>query len=211
MKPTIDIMRKLSLVFLTSLITVSPITAGKIDWAKIKKLEDKAFIEYVRSLNLKNQEALSFWKKLPLSKSNKQINKIFRKEAFAIYLNKYPRSKGKVPTFKVGTGTSVQGPISGQTFKLPFSNYFPLRKGPVGDPQKKYKIGYTIHGFNHPWLLNNADSAIWEANKHSNVELVVLDPKFDNQKQVAQIDHWINEIEEKNKAQKELHEIKFHC
>lgn len=193
MKPTNDHGLRLLLVILGLLITVNPLIAGKINWAKIKKLQNLDFIEYVRSLNLKNQEALDFWKMLPLSRANQGINKIYRKGAFAIYLNKYPRSKGIVPEFKVGSGTNAKGPMSGQTLKLPFSNYYPLKKGTIGDPNRIYKIGYTIHGFDHPWLLNNADSAIWEANRHPNVQLTVLDPAFDNKKQVAQIDNWIKD------------------
>jgi ABC-type sugar transport system substrate-binding protein len=188
-KKNIKLLFMVFIILMTSNTTI----AGKIDWAKIRKTKDKTFIEYVRSLNLRGQAALDFWKRLPLSKANEGINKIFRKEAFAIYLNKYPRSKGKVPEFKVGSGTTAIGPMSGQSLKLPFSNYYPLKKGTIGDPKKIYKIGYTIHGFKHPWLLNNADSAIWEANKHSNVKLTVLDPAFDNKKQVAQIDNWIKE------------------
>jgi len=188
----IKLIKSVLILFLV-LLTSNSAIAVKVNWGKIRNINDKAFIKYVNSLDLKNQEAINFWKKLPLSRANKQINRIFRKEAFAIYLNKYPRSKGKVPDFKVGTGTNVIGPMSRQSLKLPFSDYYPLKKGPVGDPGRIYKIGYTIHGFGHPWLLNNADSAIWEANKHSNVKLTVLDPAFDNQKQVAQIDNWINE------------------
>jgi ribose transport system substrate-binding protein len=32
---------------------------------------------------------------------------------------------------------------------------------------------------------------MWEANRHSNVRLTILDPEFDNQKQVQQIDAWV--------------------
>ncbi len=88
-------------------------------------------------------------------------------------------------------GTDITGPMSKQKLKLPFTNYFPLEEGPIGNPNKIYRIGYTIHGFTHPWLLNNADSAMWEANRHSNVRLTILDPEFDNQKQVQQIDAWV--------------------
>jgi len=167
--------------------------AGDIDWLKIKTLQDMAFVEYVKSLELKGQTALNFWKNIPVSKANKQVYRMFRKEAFAIYMNKYPRPKGNVPEFKVGMGTDITGPMSKQKLKLPFTNYFPLEKGPVGDPQKIYRIGYTIHGFTHPWLLNNADSVMWEANRHSNVRLTILDPEFDNQKQIQQIDAWIDD------------------
>lgn len=165
--------------------------AGEIDWQKIKTLQDMAFIEYVKNLDLKGQAALNFWKNIPVSKANQQVYRMFRKEAFAIYMNKYPRPKRNIPEFKVGMGTDITGPMSKQKLKLPFTNYFPLEKGPIGDPQKIYRIGYTIHGFTHPWLLNNADSAMWEANRHSNVRLTILDPEFDNQKQIQQIDAWV--------------------
>ncbi len=36
--------------------------AGDIDWQKIKTLQDMAFVEYVKSLDLKGQAALTFWK-----------------------------------------------------------------------------------------------------------------------------------------------------
>jgi len=167
--------------------------AGDIDWRKIKILQDMAFVEYVKSLDLQGQAALNFWKKIPVSKANRQVYRMFRKEAFAIYMNKYPRPQKSIPDFKVGMGTDIIGPMSRQNLKLPFTHYFPLAAGPIGDPQKTYRIGYTIHGFSHPWLLNNADSAIWEANRHPNVLLTVLDPEFDNQRQVQQIDTWISD------------------
>ena len=165
--------------------------AGEIDWQKIKTLQGMSFVEYVKSLDLKGQAALNFWKSIPVSKANRQVYRIFRKEAFAIYMNKYPRPRRDISEFKVGMGTDITGPMSKQKLKLPFTNYFPLAQGPIADPQKIYRIGYTIHGFSHPWLLNNADSAIWEATRHSNVRLTVLDPEFDNQKQVQQIDAWV--------------------
>ena len=99
--------------------------AGEIDWQKIKTIQDMEFIEYVKSLDLKGQIALNFWKNIPVSKANQQVYRIFRKEAFAIYMNKYPRPKRKIPEFKVGMGTDITGPISKQKLKLPFTNYFP--------------------------------------------------------------------------------------
>ena len=76
--------------------------AGDIDWQKIKTLEDMAFVEYVKRLDLKGQAALDFWKNIPVSKANQQVYRMFRKEAFAIYMNKYPRPKKDIPEFKVG-------------------------------------------------------------------------------------------------------------
>ena len=177
--------------FISSTLLASSLFAASIDWGKVSRLQDKKFLAYVQSLDLQGQQALDFWKNIPLSQANKQVYSLFRKEAFAIYMKKYPRSFRHAASFTPGMGSVVTGPISGQSFKLPFTDVQTLPDGPVGDPKKTYKIGYTIHGLEHPWLLNNADSAQWEAQRHSNVELTVLDPQFDNQKQVEQIDYWV--------------------
>jgi len=161
---------------------------AKIDWRKVSKLQGQGLLDYAASLDLKDQDALNFWKNIPVSKANKQVNQIFRKEAFAIYMNKYPRPFGRMAKFKPGQGTNVVGPISKQNLRLPFANVHSLPEGPVGDPDKHYNIAYTIHGLSHPWLLNNADTAKWEAERHPNVTLTVLDPKFDNDLQAKQID-----------------------
>ncbi|MBF0193916.1 MAG: sugar ABC transporter substrate-binding protein [Magnetococcales bacterium] len=141
---------------------------------------------------MKDQQAIDFWKRIPLSRANRQVNRLFRKEAFEIYMKKYPRpDKVSLNNFHTGIGTNIIGPISKQTLKLPFTELYPLADGPIGDPNLTYNVAYTIHGLNHPWLLNNADTAQWQANRHANVQLTVLDPKFDNNKQIAQIDNLI--------------------
>lgn len=182
----------------TSLVVAAVFWAGvagaaDIDWGRLKTLEGDAFLQYVRSLDLKNHQALDFWKKIPVSTANKQVFRIFKKEAFAIYMNKYPRPKGEGFQFRVGMGTDITGQMSGRAMKLPFTGYLPLAKGLVGRPDKTYRIGYTIHGFDHPWLVSNADSAIWEAGLHPNVKLTVLDPRFDNTAQVRHIDDWVKQ------------------
>ena len=180
--------------FIISTLLASPLFAASIDWEKIRHLQDKEFLDYVQSLDMQGQQALDFWKNIPLSRANKQINNLFRKQAFAIYMRKYPRSHRNRASFTPGMGTEVTGPISGQSLKLPFTDYQSIPDGPVGDPNKIYRIGYTIHGYEeHPWNRNNADAALWEAQRHVNVELTVLDPRFDNQKQIDQIDDWVRE------------------
>jgi len=170
-----------------------PLDASDIDWFKIKNLKGRPFLEYVKSLNLQGQSALNFWKKIPLSKANPQIYKIFHKEALSIYMNRYPRQRGRAKPFRVGQGTKITDPRSGQELKLPLTAYHPLPQGPVGEPGKTYHIGYSIHGLDHPWLGINAFTAIWEAGRHPNVQLTVLDPEFVNHHQVEHIDQWIQE------------------
>ncbi|MCP3870236.1 MAG: sugar ABC transporter substrate-binding protein [Gammaproteobacteria bacterium] len=183
-----------SLAFVVSCLS-APVFGASIDWQKITRLQDSAFLDYVVSLNLKGQEAIDFWKKIPLSKANRQVNRLFRREAFGIFMNKYPRARKQDSDqgFQVGKGTVIKGPIDGQILKLPFSSYYPLAEGTVGDPKKTYRVGYSIHGLSHPWLKSNAESAMWEVGRHSNVELVVVDGEFDTDKQVGQIEQWIRE------------------
>jgi len=193
MKTTVTIFKAVLAGLATSTLMLTTLHAAEIDWAKVRELKDKDFLTYVESLDLKGQQALDFWKRIPLSRANKQVQHLFRKESFAIYMTKYPRPEGRAESFTPGMGTKATGPISGQSLKLPFTDYHPLPEGPIGDPNKTYHIGYTIHGLVHPWLLNNADSALWEAQRHPNVELTVLDAEFDNQKQVDQIDAWVKD------------------
>ncbi len=98
----------ISVIFL--IVCSGSSVAGDIDWQKIKTLQDMAFVEYVKSLDLKGQAALNFWKNIPVSKANKQVYRMFRKEAFAIYMNKYPRPKRNIPEFKVGHGNGYNRP-----------------------------------------------------------------------------------------------------
>ena len=179
---------KLILALIAIYLLPANVYGAKIDWRKVSQLQGKALLEYTKTLGLKDQEALDFWKNVPISKANPQVYQIFRKEAFAIYMKKYPRPFGRGAKFTPGSGTNIVGPISKQNLRLPFANVVPLPEGPIGDPNKHYNIAYTIHGLSHPWLLNNADSAKWEAERHPNVTLTVLDPEFDNDKQAKQVD-----------------------
>lgn len=183
-------------VVMAALLISAEVTAeidwAHFDWSPLKKLQGQAFLDYFESLGLRGQDALDFFKYMPVSQANKGVYERFQREGFQFYLDKYPSQ----PTlggyaFKIGMGTEIVGPMSGQQLKLLFTDYLPLPEGPVGDPNKTYRIGYTIHGFNHPWLLNNADTAIWEANRHPNVKLTVLDPEFDDAKQARHIDTWV--------------------
>ena len=136
----------------------------------------------------------NFGKKYPLAKPTTKFIKFFKSNCLVFFLQKHPKRyfvDGFI--FKIGKGENIIGPLSGQHLKLPFSDYVPLKKGAIGDPRKTYKIGYSIHGLDHPWLLNNADSAVWEANRHPNVHLTVLDPRFDDKKQIEHVNQWIEE------------------
>ncbi len=181
----------LTLIFSIILCLQAPASAS-FDYSKVADLSGQEFLDYYNKLGLEGQAALDFWKNLPLSKANTQIYDLYQKEGFQLYIESYPSAPHYDGyAYKGGPGTKIKGPMSKQDLALLFADYVSLPKGPIGDPSKTYKIGYTIHGFNHPWLLNNADTAIWQANLHSNVKLTVLDPEFDNAKQARQVDTWI--------------------
>ena len=166
-------------------------------YKEVSKLQGDAALKFFESLpkkGVKGAEVIEFFIDLPISKANKQIYDLFQKEGFGFYLDKYPRGDmyGNFQ-WKKGMGTKIEGPFSKQALKLPFTDYVPIPKGPVGDPKKTYKIGCTFHGFSHPWLINWADAAKWAANQYSNVEMKVLDAEFDNAKMAAHFDTFIAE------------------
>lgn len=166
-------------------------------YKEVSKLQGDAALKYFNSLpqkGVKGADVIEFFIDLPVSKANKQIYDLFQKEGFAFYLDKYPR--GDMYNnfqWEKGMGTKITGPFSKQPLKLPFTDYVPLPKGPVGDPKKTYKIGCTFHGFSHPWLINWADAAKWASNQHPNVDMKVLDAEFDNAKMAAHFDTFIAE------------------
>jgi ribose transport system substrate-binding protein len=162
--------------------------------AKLQADEALKFFESLPSKGVKGPDVIEFFIDLPLSNANAQINKLFKDEGFEFYLDKYPRGEAYDNfQWKSGMGTEITGPFSKQNLKLPFTDYVPLPDGPVGDAHKTYKIGVTFHGFSHPWLINWADAAAWEAHRHPNVQVKVLDAEFDNAKMAAHFDTFIAE------------------
>ncbi|TPJ30235.1 sugar ABC transporter substrate-binding protein [Mesorhizobium sp. B2-7-2] len=124
--------------------------------------------------------------------SNGDVSALFEKDGFRDYLDAYPvgdLAGGFV--WKPGMGASFVGPYSKLQIKSPFTDYLPLTEGPVLDHSKKYRIGLVFHGFNHPWLISLADTAAWEAARHPNIELEVIDAEFDDNKMGQVIDTWI--------------------
>jgi len=140
-----------------------------------------------------NTSALEMWKNMPLGCANSQINKMFKDEGFGPYLKSYLKYKPLGGyNFNFEGGVNIVGPLSQQNLTIPFASYFPLPEGPIGDSNKTYRIGFLNHSLAHPWLLNLSDSAQWEANRHSNVEIIQMDAEFDDAKQSQQMDSLIS-------------------
>jgi ribose transport system substrate-binding protein len=162
--------------------------------SELRGEEALKFFDSLPSRGVRGPDVIEFFIDLPVSGANKQIAKIFKDEDFDFYLEKYPRGNAFDDfQWKPGMGTEITGPFSKQPLKLPFTDYVPHKDGPIGDPDRKYRIGVTFHGFSHPWLINWADAARWEADRHSNVEIRVLDAEFDNARMASHFDTFIAE------------------
>jgi ribose transport system substrate-binding protein len=160
--------------------------------AKLQGRDALKFFESLPSRGVKGADAIDFFIDLPMSPANKQVAKIFKDEGFAFYLQKYPRGDAfEGFKWRPGMGTEIKGPFSKLPLKVAFTDYVPLPEGPVGAGGKKIRIGVTFHGFSHPWLINWADAAQFEALRHANVETRVLDAEFDNAKMAAHFDTFV--------------------
>lgn len=164
-------------------------------YAEVADLQGEEALNFFNSLpekGLTGPEIIQFFIDLPISQANQQIYKLFADEGFEPYLTGYP--KGTMFdnfNWEKGMGTTITGPFSKLELKLPFSDYVPVKEGPIGDESKTYKIGVTFHGFSHPWLINWADAAKWEGDRHSNIDMKVLDAEFDNEKMSSHFDQFI--------------------
>ncbi len=140
---------------------------------------------HINNLIGENQKS---WKEF----GNKDLGKFFKKDGFRDYLDAYPvTSLTGGFEWKPGMGREFIGPLSGLPIKAPFSDYVPLPEGPVLDSSKTYRIGFVYHWGFHPWLISLADTAVYEANLHSNVEIEVLDAEGDDNKMGQMIDDFI--------------------
>ena len=124
--------------------------------------------------------------------SNESIKELFDRDGFRDYLDAYPVGElagGFV--WEPGMGATFEGPYSKLEIKAPFTDYLPMDEGPVLEPGNTYRIGFVFHGFNHPWLISLADTAAWEAARHPNIEIEVIDAEFDDNRMGQVIDNWV--------------------
>ena len=140
---------------------------------------------HINNLIGENQKG---WKEF----KNEDLGKFFKKDGFRDYLDAYPvTSLTGGFEWSPGMGREFIGPLSGLPIKAPFSDYVPLPEGPVLDANKTYRIGFVYHWGFHPWLISLADTAVYEANLHSNVDIEVLDAEGDDNKMGQMIDDFI--------------------
>jgi|GEM_PF-590696 len=158
--------------------------------SKLSDLEALKFFESLGSKGLSDAQIIQFFIDLPLSKANEQIYKIYTDQGLANYAASYPHGKFYEDfEWKPGMGKEIVGPYTGNKLKLPFSDdYVPVPEGPIGDPNKTYTIGMVSGGLNDAWIANYQDSIGYEASRHSNVKMMIMDYNFDMNLYVTQMD-----------------------
>lgn len=158
--------------------------------SSLSDLEALKFFESLADKGLSDGEIIQFFIDLPLSTANAQINKIYTDEGLGIYAESYPKGKFYDDfQWSPGMGVSIQGPYTGNNLKLPFSDdYVPVPAGPIGDPNRQYVIGMVSGGLNDAWIANYQDSVKYEADRHPNLEIQVMDYNFDMNLYATQMD-----------------------
>lgn len=145
-----------------------------------------------KSIHTLLNELISKYASAAGSMSNSSVRELYEQDGFRDYLEVYPIGDlvdGFV--WEPGMGAEFEGPYSKLAIKAPFTDYLPLSAGPVLDSGKTYRIGFVFHGFNHPWLVSLADTVAWEAARHPNIELEVIDAEFDDSRMGQVIDTWV--------------------
>ena len=158
--------------------------------SKLSDIEALRFFESLSDKGLSDAEIMQFFIDLPLSSANKQIYDIYTNEGLGLYAESYPKGQQYGGfDWKPGMGKAIVGPYTGNQLKLPFSDeYVPVAAGPIGDPNRKYVIGMVSGGLNDAWIANYQDSVKYEADRHPNVVIRVMDYNFDMNLYVSQMD-----------------------
>ena len=168
---------------------------AKIDNIQTANLELNKYYKKLGSHKYLN-ELLLHYSKRTNSWTDKELEAFFEDQGWRDMLTDYigPQEVGDLYggyKWEPGMGEEFVGDLSGIPYKDLYVDYLPLPDGPVLNPNKTYKIGYTNLGLAHPWLLANAENALWEASKHPNIEFELLDGEFDESKMATHIDNWI--------------------
>lgn len=169
------------IIFVTGIVSLATFPPG----SGVVGAEETSIHTHINSLIAKYSKAGKTF-------ANKDVGTLYQKQGFRWYLGAYPvteLSGGFV--WKLGMGREFIGPLSRLPIKAPFSDYLPMKEGPVLNPDKTYRIGFAFHGAAHPWLISLADTAVYEASLHPNVEIDVRDGEFDDRKMGRFIDDWI--------------------
>ena len=94
--------KKIVYVVLLSITCFTMALSAQIDWRKVNTLQDETFLAYVEELGLKGQASLDFWKKIPLSRANRQVSARGRQNVYErAIVAENGALKGMVPVHSV--------------------------------------------------------------------------------------------------------------
>lgn len=140
------------------------------------------FFASLSDKGLSQGEIIDFFVKLPISEANKEVYDLYMNDALDVYAESAP--EGIVYgdySWTLGDGTEITGPYSGNTnLKMAYTDYMPVDDGPIGDPNKNYKVGVVAISAIDSWMGNLYDSIQYEADRHENLELVWMDYGLDS-------------------------------
>lgn len=139
------------------------------------------FFNSLEDKGLTDDQIIQFFIDLPISQANQQVYDLYMNDALDIYAETAPQGiMYDDYTWKRGSGTDITGEFTGNDVKMAFTDYVPVEDGPIGDPNKTYKVGVVIIGMIDSWMANLYDSIAWEAARHENLELIWMDYGLDN-------------------------------
>lgn len=152
--------------------------------AEASRLSDMDAYRYFSSLKekgLTDDEIIRFFVDLPLSGANKQVQDLYLEDALDVYAESAPAGVlyGDF-AWQKGMGTEIVGHFTGNKVKAAYTDYVPVPAGPIGDPNRKYKVGVVIISMIDQWMANLYDSIAMEADRHPNLELIWMDYGLDS-------------------------------
>lgn len=151
--------------------------------AEASQLSGLEALEYWESLGdkgLSDQQIMQFFIDLPVSQANQEVYDLYINDGLDIGADSYPIGEFYDNfEWQMGMGTEIVGAYTGNEIKLPFTDYVPVPDGPIGDPDTTYEIGVVTFGNVSAWAGNWLDSMQWEADKHPNINLTVMDYQLD--------------------------------
>ena len=96
--------------------------------------------------------------------------------------------KGNPTSAKELPGVIQMGPATNTPCSLNFGDILPVADGPIGDPSRTYTIGLSLPMSTNIWWMGITDTMMLEAQKHSNIKLVVLNANGDAAQQANDIE-----------------------
>lgn len=84
-------------------------------------------------------------------------------------------------TVEAKPGPEVTTPVTNQKVRLNWGATYPVKDGPIGDPNKTYTFCFTQGLINNPWSTAQRESVMLEAKRHPNLKVLYFNTNDANQ------------------------------